>query len=184
MEVTRVCSMILPLMLTASNAMIICYFFEIESVYTQDLIRQGNLVKRSADRSLLLNLNIRDFLDKNFLTIKEDLLLKDFIDVFKKSHRNYFPVIDEFDRFVGVVFLDDISPYLFEKNLYDLITMGSVMMNLPTINLNESISQALEKFETSKAWSLPVDEGNIFWGMLSKSTLFCTYRIELQIQAN
>jgi CIC family chloride channel protein len=61
--------------------------------------------------------------------------------------------------------------------------MGSVMRNLPLISLNEPISTALDKFETSKAWSLPVVEGDQFLGMLSKSTLFDHYRRELQIQS-
>ena len=184
MEVTRGYSMILPLMLTASSAMVICHFFEIGSVYTQDLIKQGSLIKRGTDRYLLLHLNIKDILDKDFFTIQEDLLLRHFIDVFKKSHRNYFPVLNQLNQCVGVVFLDDVRPYLFDENLYDLVSMGSVMRDLPIIDLNESISVALEKFKTSNAWSLPVVEGKVFLGMLSKSTLFDHYRLELQIQAN
>ena len=184
MEVTRGYSMILPLMLTASSAMVVSHFFEIGSVYTQDLIKQGSLVKRGTDRYLLLHLNIKDILDKDFFTIQEDLLLRHFIDVFKKSHRNYFPVLNQLNQCVGVVFLDDVRPYLFDENLYDLVSMGSVMRDLPIIDLNESISVALEKFKTSNAWSLPVVEGKVFLGMLSKSTLFDHYRLELQIQAN
>ena len=53
MEVTRGYSMILPLMLTASSAMVVSSFFEIGSVYTQDLIKQGSLIKRGTDRYLL-----------------------------------------------------------------------------------------------------------------------------------
>ena len=184
MEVTRGYSMILPLMLTASSAMVVTYFFQIGSVYTQDLIKQGNLIKRGTDRYLLLHLNIKDILDKDFFTIQENLLLRHFIDIFKKSKRNYFPVLNQLNQCVGVVFLDDIRPHLFDKNLYDLVSMGSVMRDLPTIELNEPISVALEKFETSKAWSLPVVEEGIFIGMLSKSTLFDHYRLELQIQSN
>ena len=184
MEVTRGYSMILPLMLTASSAMVVSHFFEIGSVYTQDLIKQGSLVKRGTDRYLLLHLNIRDILDKDFFTIQEDLLLRNFIDVFKKSNRNYFPVLNQLNQCVGVVFLDDIRPYLFDESLYDLVSMGTVMRDLPNIDLNESISVALEKFKTSNAWSLPVVEGKEFLGMLSKSTLFDHYRLELQIQAN
>jgi len=183
MEVTRGYSMILPLMLTASSAMVVSSFFEIGSVYTQDLIKQGSLIKRGTDRYLLHHLNIRDILDKDFITIQEGLLLRDFIEEFKRSRRNYFPVLDAEKQCVGVVFLDDIRPYLFDTSLYDLVTMGSVMRNLPMINLNEPINVALNKFETSKAWSLPVIEGTIFLGMLSKSTLFDHYRRELQIQA-
>lgn len=183
MEATSGYSMILPLMLTASSAMVVSSFFEIGSVYTQELIKQGSLIKRGTDRYLLHHLNIVDILDKDFITIRENLLLRDFIDEFKKARRNYFPVLNEEKECVGVVFLDDIRPHLFETNLYDLVTMGSVMRNLPVISLNEPISAALDKFETSKVWSLPVVEGDRFLGMLSKSTLFDHYRRELQIQS-
>ena len=183
MEVTRGYSMILPLMLTASSAMVVSSFFEIGSVYTQDLIKQGSLIKRGTDRYLLHHLNIGDILDKDFITIREDLLLRNFIEEFKKARRNYFPVLNKENKCVGVVFLDDIRPHLFDRSLYDLVTMGSVMRNLPLISLNEPISAALDKFETSKAWSLPVVEGDQFLGMLSKSTLFDHYRRELQIQS-
>ena len=183
MEATSGYSMILPLMLTASSAMVVSSFFEIGSVYTQELIKQGSLIKRGTDRYLLHHLNIVDILDKDFITIRENLLLRDFIDEFKKARRNYFPVLNEEKECVGVVFLDDIRPHLFETNLYDLVTMGSVMWNLPVISLNEPISAALDKFETSKVWSLPVVEGDRFLGMLSKSTLFDHYRRELQIQS-
>ena len=183
MEATSGYSMILPLMLTASSAMVVSSFFEIGSVYTRELIKQGSLIKRGTDRYLLHHLNIVDILDKDFITIRENLLLRDFIDEFKKARRNYFPVLNEEKKCVGVVFLDDIRPHLFETNLYDLVTMGSVMRNLPVISLNEPISAALDKFETSKVWSLPVVEGDRFLGMLSKSTLFDHYRRELQIQS-
>ena len=183
MEATSGYSMILPLMLTASSAMVVSSFFEIGSVYTQELIKQGSLIKRGTDRYLLHHLNIVDILDKDFITIRENLLLRDFIDEFKKARRNYFPVLNEEKECVGVVFLDDIRPHLFETNLYDLVTMGSVMRNLPVISLNEPISAALDKFETSKVWSLPVVDGDRFLGMLSKSTLFDHYRRELQIQS-
>ena len=183
MEATSGYSMILPLMLTASSAMVVSSFFEIGSVYTRELIKQGSLIKRGTDRYLLHHLNIVDILDKDFITIRENLLLRDFIDEFKKARRNYFPVLNEEKECVGVVFLDDIRPHLFETNLYDLVTMGSVMRNLPVISLNEPISAALDKFETSKVWSLPVVEEDRFLGMLSKSTLFDHYRRELQIQS-
>ena len=182
MESTRGYSMILPLMLTASSAMVVSSFFEKGSVYTQPLIKQGSLFRRGTDRYLLHHLNIVDILDKDFITIHEDLLLRDFVDEFKKAHRNYFPVLNNKQQCVGVVFLDDMRPHLFDTSLYDLVTMGSVMRTLPAINMNEPINSALNKFETSKAWSLPVVEGDKFLGMLSKSTLFDHYRRELQIQ--
>ena len=60
--------------------------------------------------------------------------------------------------------------------------MGTIMRNLPNIDLQEPTDEALEKFETPQVWSLPVVENGRFLGMLSKSTLFDHYRRELQIQ--
>ncbi len=185
MESTRGYSMILPLMLTASSAMVISSFFEAGSVYTHDLIAQGSLIRRGTDRYLLHYLNIKDILDRDFDTLSPGMLLKEFIPVFKQARRNYFPVIDpQTGECEGVVFLDDVRPYLFEKTMYELVTMESIMRPLPVIRLDEPISRALDKFESSDAWSLPVVDESRFLGMLSKSTLFDHYRRELQIQAS
>ena len=110
------------------------------------------------------------------------MLLGEFVEVFKHAHRNYFPVVNKEQQCVGVVFLDDVRSYLFDSQLYPLVTMGTIMRNLPNIDLQEPTDEALEKFEMSQVWSLPVVENGRFLGMLSKSTLFDHYRRELQIQ--
>ncbi len=60
------------------------------------------------------------------------------------------------------------------------MTMGSVLhTDLPFIEASESALSAIQKFESSGAWSLPVIEDGRFVGMMSKSTLFDRYRREL-----
>jgi CIC family chloride channel protein len=185
MESTGGYSLILPLMLTASSAMVTSSFLEVGSVYTRNLIFKGDLVKRGSDQHLLRSLSrdFRDLLDHDFLTVRDSTLLGEFVEVFKKAHRNYFPVLEaDSDRCIGIVFLDDIRSYLFDTHLYNIVSMGSIMRSLPTISTNESIEEALDKFELSGAWALPVMDGKErFLGMLSKSTLFDHYRRELQI---
>ena len=182
MEATRGYSLILPLMLTASSAMVVSSYFESGSVYTRELIARGHLMRRGTDRYLLHTLNIRDILDRDFDILRDTMLLGEFVEVFKHAHRNYFPVVNKEQQCVGVVFLDDVRSYLFDSQLYPLVTMGTIMRNLPNIDLQEPTDEALEKFETSQVWSLPVVENGRFLGMLSKSTLFDHYRRELQIQ--
>ena len=185
MESTGGYSLILPLMLTASSAMVTSSFLEVGSVYTRNLIFKGDLVKRGSDQHLLRSLSrdFRDLLDHDFLAVRDSTLLGEFVEVFKKAHRNYFPVLEaDSDRCIGIVFLDDIRSYLFDTHLYNIVSMGSIMRSLPTISTNESIEEALDKFELSGAWALPVMDGKErFLGMLSKSTLFDHYRRELQI---
>jgi CIC family chloride channel protein len=185
MEATGGYSLILPLMLTASSAMVTSSFLEEGSVYTRALIQKGTLIRRGSDQHLLRSLShdFRDLLDQDFVSIRDSLLLGEFVEVFKGAHRNLFPVIEERSgRCLGVVQLDDVRSYLFDHHLYGLVTMGSIMRILPTIHVREPIEEALEKFELSGEWSLPVvDAQERFLGMLSKSTLFDHYRRELQI---
>ncbi|MBF0278146.1 MAG: chloride channel protein [SAR324 cluster bacterium] len=183
MESTGGYSLILPLMLTASSSMLTSHLMDVGSVYTRSLIKTGDLARPGSDAYLLHHLNIRDIMDTDCISISESLLLGDFIEVFKKSHRNYFPVLSaEGQQCVGVVFLDDIRPYLFQDYLYDLLAMGTVMRMVPQISPSQSVDSALKTFEQANAWSLPVVENEKFIGMLSKSTLFDHYRREFLVQ--
>ncbi len=183
MEITRGYSLILPLMLTSSSAMLVNYALEVGSVYTRELIERGKLARPGSDAYVLHQLNIRDILDKDCLVVRDSMLLEEFLEVFKNAHRNLFPTLDEDQRCVGVVFLDDIRPYLFHRELYQLVNMGAVARELPTIDPSAPVPQAIQIFETSKEWALPVVENSKFLGMLSKSTLFDHYRHELLIHS-
>lgn len=183
MEATGGYSLILPLMLTACSSMLVTHLLDFGSVYTRELIASKDLARPGTDAYLLHHLDIREILDTDCIPIKEDMLLGEFIEVFKQSHRNYFPVLSlEGESCIGVVFLDDIRPYLFNEPMYQLLNMGSVMRKVPSISPDESVRSALQTFEQANAWSLPVIENGKFVGMLSKSSLFDHYRREFLVQ--
>ncbi|MDH4224350.1 MAG: chloride channel protein [Deltaproteobacteria bacterium] len=181
LEITGGYRLILPLMITAVLAMLTSYFFEAGSVYTRGLIKRGTMASRGSDLHLLHTMVPRELLDKENVVLHEGMLLGEFVEVFKEAKRNVFPVVEKSShRWLGVVYLDDIRPYLFDQSLYGLMTMGEIMhMDLPMIDASEPVPTAVQKFEASGAWSLPVVEEGKFLGMMSKSTLFDRYRREL-----
>ncbi|MCH8882682.1 MAG: chloride channel protein [SAR324 cluster bacterium] len=181
LEVTGGYSLILPLMIASVLAMLVSYYFDVGSVYTRELILGGALARRGSDLHLLQSMQSRELMDADPTVIHEDMLLGEFIELFKRARRNLFPVVErETGRWLGVVQLDEIRPYLFDQSLYPIMTMGEVMhTDLPTIDAAESAYSAIQKFEASGAWSLPVIEEGRFLGMMSKSTLFDRYRREL-----
>ncbi|MDH4249157.1 MAG: chloride channel protein [Deltaproteobacteria bacterium] len=181
LEITGSYGLVLPLMLVSVIAMLISYFFEEGSVYTRELISRGELAKRGSDQHLLQTMAPRELVDKEDITLAEDMLLGQFVHIFKRAKRNVFPVVDPNSRtWLGVVYLDDLRPYLFDQAMYPIMTMGSVMhSDLPIIAADESALDAIQKFESSGAWSLPVIDKGRFLGMMSKSTLFDRYRREL-----
>jgi CIC family chloride channel protein len=181
LEITNGYALILPLMIVAVLSMLISYFFEEGSVYTRELIDRGEMARRGSDQHLLQTMEPRELVDAEDIVLHESMLLGEFVEIFKYARRNIFPVVDPESRtWQGVVYLDDLRPYLFDEALYPIMTMGSVLhTDLPAIDAEESALSAIQKFESSGAWSLPVIEQGRFLGMMSKSTLFDRYRREL-----
>lgn len=182
LEITGSYRLMLPLMITSAMAMLVSYYFETGSVYTRNLMAGGYLARKGSDLHLLQTMDSKELIDQDSVTIFDDMLLKEFVELFKKARRNVFPVVDRVTGYcLGLVYLDDIRPYLFNHSLYNIMTMGEVMhQDLPIISSEESALSAIDKFELSGAWSLPVaDREGRFIGMMSKSTLFDRYRREL-----
>lgn len=186
LEVTGGYGLILPLMIVSVLSMLVGYYFEEGSVYTRELVDHGLLVRRGSDQHLLSTMDPREMLDEQDIILHEGLLLGEFVEIFKTARRNIFPVVEkESGRWLGVVYLDDLRPYLFDRGLYSIMTMGSVLHDdLPTIDPRESGLAVIQKFEASGAWSLPLIEEGKFVGMLSKSTLFDRYRRELIVHTS
>ncbi len=181
LEITGGYGLILPLMIVSVLSMLLAYYFEEGSVYTRELVDHGLLARRGSDLHLLLALDPRELLDAEDIVLHEGMLLGEFVEIFKRAKRNVFPVVDkESGAWRGAVYLDEIRPYLFDRTLYPIMTMGEVLhVNLPTIDTKESAVAVIQKFEGCGAWSLPLIENGKFLGMLSKSTLFDRYRREL-----
>lgn len=181
LEITSGYKLILPLMIVAVVAMLISYFFERGSVYTQELIDRGELAKRGSDQHLLQTMEPRELMDREVVVLHEGMVLGEFVELFKDARRNVFPVVDkDSGKWLGLVYLDDLRPYLFDRQLYPIMTMGTVMRTeVPTIDVGDSALAAIQTFERSGAWSLPVLDDGRYVGMMSKSTLFDRYRREL-----
>jgi CIC family chloride channel protein len=181
LEITNGYGLILPLMIVSVLSMLLAYYFEEGSVYTRELVDRGALARRGSDLQLLHSLDPKELIDAEDIVLHEGMLLGEFVEIFKTAKRNVFPVVErETGRWLGAVYLDDIRPYLFDRSLHPIMTMGEVLHdNLPTVETSESAVAIIQKFESCGEWSLPLIEDGKFVGMLSKSTLFDRYRREL-----
>ena len=94
------------------------------------------------------------------------------------SNRNIFPVVDDENKLLGMVLMNDIRNIMFRSELYDRFTVEKFMVGSPVkININDSMEDAMAQFEETKAWNLPVvDDKGIYQGLLSQSTVFNSYR--------
>lgn len=97
-----------------------------------------------------------------------------------RSNRNIFPVVNDKGQFLGIVLLDDIRSVMFDRELYDSITVETFMKAAPEIIFHtDTATQVMNKFKLSGAWNLPVLKDDKYLGFISKSKLLTAYRNKL-----
>ncbi len=185
-EITGGYGVILPLIIVSAISTTICYYIEPASYYLKDLVDRGHLLRPGTDARVLSDINIRELIEKDCITVSQSMLLRDFIKIVEISTRNFFPVEDEkTGHFAGMVHLDDIRPYLFNPMMYDAVLVGQIMNpNVETVSPEDDLTEVLKKMDSHRLFSMPVVINNRFVGMISKATLLDKYRKELMVQTS
>ena len=183
-EITGSYEVILPLIIVSVISTTLCHYIEPASFYLKELVEKGQLLRPGTDGRVLSDLNVRELLEKDCISVKQNMLLRDFVNIIKKSHRNYFPVEDEHTgNFLGMIHLDDIRSYLFNPLMYDAVVLGQIMdTDVKVVCLDDDLSEVLRKMDINRLFSMPVIANRKFIGMISKATLLDKYRKELMVQ--
>jgi CIC family chloride channel protein len=176
-EITGGYALFVPLMITSTIAFLTIVYFEPHSIYTKRLASRGELITHHKDKAVLTLLNVNKVIETDFIPVEPTETLGSLVKKVSQSRRNIFPVVTTEGKFMGIVMLDDIRPIMFDASRYDTTTVQEIM-NLPPeiITVNESMESVMNKFEYSKAWNLPVVDGDRYVGFVSKSKIFSVYR--------
>jgi chloride channel protein, CIC family len=176
-EITGGYNLFLPLIITATISYITTIIFEPHTIYTKRLAEKGELLTHHKDKNVLIMLNTEKLIEKEFVVLKEDFTLRDFVKKVPESKRNIFPVLNDEDKLLGVVLMENVRPIIFNRELYDSTLITDLMIAPPDIvDLNESMESVMRKFNATKAWNLPVTLNGKYIGFLSKSKIFNEYR--------
>jgi len=183
-EITGSYQVLISVVLVSVVSATLSHYFEPFSVYHQELIARGELVRPRTDRRILLELNIMELLETDCHIIHPEMTLKDFVSVVKRTNRNYFPVEDsKTGNFLGMIHLDDVRSYIFNYHLYDSVLVEELMnRDILSISLEDDLSSIFDLFEKTNLFSLPVVQDSKFLGLISKATILDHYRKELMVQ--
>uniref|UniRef100_UPI00404876A1 chloride channel protein n=1 Tax=Algoriphagus sp. TaxID=1872435 RepID=UPI00404876A1 len=182
-EITGGYELFIPLMFVSAISFITKTYFQKHSVYTLQLKAQGKYLPETKDEELLDNISITQVIEKDLLPIHPDAQLTDLIELVKLSKRNIFPVVDSAQVLQGIVTLDDIRHIMFDAEKQKIVRVKQLMHSPPEILFSsENMQSAMEKFERSGAWNLPVVDNNQYLGFVSKAKIFNAYRKKLQRQ--
>lgn len=176
-ELTGGFDLFLPLLIVSIISFGTIRIFEPYSLYAMRLARRGELLTHQKDRAVLTLLKTDSVIEKDFKTVNPNMTLKQMVHIISESNRNLFPVVDEKNKFLGVVLLDDIRNIMFRPDLYNKMHVRKFMtMPSARIDIGESMDKVMEKFDDTNAWNLPVVDGDKYVGFVSKSKIFNSYR--------
>ncbi len=181
-EITGGYELFVPLMITAAISYLITKKTIDYTIYTRELAESGALLTHDKDQNVLTVMRLDDVLEKDFKTVTETTLLGEMLhDAVSKSTRNIFPVLDENEALVGIVLLDDIREFMFDRQLYKTTAVSTFMNSPPEYIFYEtdSMQKVMKKFQDSGAWNLPVVKDGKYYGFVSKSKLLTAYRRQL-----
>jgi len=186
LEITGSYEVMLPLIIVCAISTTITHYFEPTSFYHKELKDKGELLRPGTDSRVLADINIGEVIEYDCISVSPHMLLREFLHTLKQSTRNYFPVEDEeTGRFLGMIQLDQIRPYLFDTMMYDTVFVEQIMNPNPeTIGLEDNLLAVLEIMDVKKCFGMPVVSNDRFVGMVSKATLLDRYRDELNVQTS
>ena len=177
-ELTGGYGLFLPLMMVSVSSYLTIKIFEPHSIYSMRLAKKGELLTHNKDKSVLTLMDIESVVETDFQKVLPDMDLGGMVQVISKARRNMFPVVDGRGTLLGIVVLDDIRNIMFRQELYHRFTVSRFMTTPPArINIDDSMEMVMKKFDDTKAWNLPVVDGEgKYKGFLSKSRILNSYR--------
>ncbi len=176
-ELTGGYELFIPLMVTCTISFAITKSVLSHSVYTLQLAKRGELITHNKDKVVLNRLHIRRLLESNFKTIQADMSLGELVKIVSDTSRNIFPVVDSKGKLEAIVTLDDIRSIMFDASMYDQVFVKDLMhAPLAISEINEPMSDVMEKFKQTGAWNMAITEQGYYRGFVSKSKLFSVYR--------
>ncbi len=176
-EITGGYELIVPLMIVSTISYATTKVFVANSVYTHQLVQRGELFTHHKDKTALSMLKVDRLIESDFKTVHPDAHLRDLIKSISESNRNIFPVTDDENNFYGFIRMDDIRHIMFKPELYDQVTVRSLMVSPAThVSPDDSMEAVVQKFQDYDKYNLPVLRDGKYIGFVSRANVFSTYR--------
>ena len=181
-EITGGYTLMIPLMIVSSISFAISRYFEPHSMDTKKIAETGGALTDDRDRNVLASMKISEVIESDYPIIYWKSNLGDLVETVSLSSRNVYPVINDKNKFIGLIWLDDIRDIMFKTEKYQSIFVKD-LISKPKIIISpkNSMDEVMTKFDESNLWVLPVIDKGTYIGFISKSNIFSNYREKLKI---
>lgn len=181
-EISGGYGLLIPLILTSTITFGTVRIFDKYSIYTKRIAQSGDLLTHDNDQAVVTLLQTGDLVRDKYPRVSINATLGEFVNAISTSDAAVVAVLDDKQRFQGMVDVANVRKYLFRTSEYDSLHVYNIMEQAPEfVYETEKMESVLHKFDTTGAWRLPVvDSEKRYLGFISKSRILMAYRSELK----
>jgi CIC family chloride channel protein len=139
-------AVILPLMATTIAATILAQKLSPESIYSLKLARRGIRLRHGRNVDVMDTVHVGEVMETDPPTVKSNMSVKELQGYFEQSRHHGALVLDELDRLVGVVSLQDLDRTIQEEKGWESLTVNAIMTSTVLVAYrDEPIGAALQR---------------------------------------
>lgn len=177
-EITNGYNLFMPLIIVSICSVMTISIFEPHSIYAMRLAKEGKLITHHTDKAALTLMSLDSVIEKEYVSVNEDMTLGQLVNVISKSNTSFIPVLDNAGILLGEIDITKIRHIMFRTELYNRFTVKQMMTHVAAkLLLNDPMESVMRAFEKENASYLPViDMNNHLIGFISRTRVFSMYR--------
>lgn len=184
-EMTGSYELLLPAMWVAALTFILCSRW---TIYRKQVANRPSSPAHRGEflTPLLEKMFVRDVFDPHWhmTTIPETTPLSAIVKIVADSHDDYFPVLDQENRFVGIFSAHDVRDFTYDETLHTAVIAADIMVATPIVlSPDDDLHTALTMFNLKNLDELPVvaeDDPQQLLGMLPRRAISRAYNEKLK----
>ncbi len=157
-EMTNDYKIILPLMITTIIATLLAMRLQKESIYTLKLVRRGINIFGGREINVLKSLRVENVLNPTIDIVSVQTPFEKIIPVIVNSTHNQIYVVDEKQKLVGFISMQEIRQTMMELDTLKHLLIAEDIANpdIPVVRLNETLDKVMKLFSKTGLEELPV----------------------------
>ena len=180
-EITGGYNLMVPLMIVSSVSFAISKRFEPYSFDIKNLADKGEVFTDNRDTNILNSIDVSKLIQTDFKAISLSNSLEELVQKIQESDEHIFPVLDEKNKLLGLIHLDEIRPIVFSQFKVKYTSVEEIMQQPKEIIFyDETLETIMDKFDASECKVLPVLKNGIFLGFMYKQLILEKYRHRLK----
>ena len=177
-ELSTSYSLLIPLMITSSISYLIVSPIEKYSLYGKQLAEKGELKTHNKDYFAMRKVDWHNLIDHDIAVIPIRSTLREYTRIIAKSTRNLFVVVNDQQKFVGLLVMDYHRETIFDQSKYDTLFVEDLMIEPEEfVYETDSTRTVIEKFKRTGNFNLPIIKSDrTYIGFLSRAKVLTAYQ--------